>query len=396
MSKRFKLDFIFYLACCVTFFMAGINSEYRFLHIAYFYIVTMLLGIANVLVNYKNILKNKNNIFIFLYMLVAAIATALVDFNTLIHYAPSFICSACLVFSLMNKDENDFNYSRKYVSLLMVIFSLACNVLVCLSGFEDLYNQIGFISHKNVAGLINLVSFIICLNNVVKSNVKTDKIAYVLIAIVNLVFMYLSKSRTSLLCAIIFFALFIVVILKDKVKNKVGFYKYLAIILLFFVMAFVLFNKQILSFILKDQSLENAGFETIMDILLSGRYLLWFKAFPILFMNSPIIGNGIWTLNIVGQSTGAYLVAPEVLSLDYLHNFVFDSLYIGGIIGFVLLVIYFYNFFKQNKKNINSLVLINILIMFIYFMFDNTFIWSPLFSNLFLFIELGYLIKTNS
>lgn len=191
-----------------------------------------------------------------------------------------------------------------------------------------------FFTYDNASLFIFLPIAAVFVYYCIKFNNKSFK--YCLIYEISVLLMYLLKSAVS---AEVVFALFVVVSTiyfykitsRDKIKINISYKKTWIMILIFHIM--------IITIVGSDIAYKVAGFFE-KDGSFTGRDVIWHRAKEYISL-SPIFGYGM-------EET---LAKTMKLVYPHCHNILLEILYDGGIIGFVLYVIFIINFTPRKNNN---------------------------------------------
>lgn len=299
---------------------------------------------------------------IFVYFAVSALIVQpkqLIDFefyrrdgNVFITFAPLLVLGIC---------KYEFNL-KKIVSNFVLIATVANVVGIArFFIFKDSPEYFMFFSAHNAAG--GFLSMVVVFNIYVISARKYNKWIFTVCLFINLIGLYLTDSRGSILPLIL---AFMFVFIEKRIRNIEIIAFVVAFLCLFFVVAYIAVVRGYDVFVVKtsfDLPKEFANSEVINKVFSFNRsytaidrlFYLWPRAAQ-MFLYSPIFGAGMGTfndeINFIGQKGLIYLnVGSEYYSAsNHAHNSFLHILAENGLFGMLLVILFLWEIRKFAKK----------------------------------------------
>ena len=275
------------------------------------------------------------------------------------------------------------------VRYFIIAFTIIINIINLTQGENSKISM-----HYNVLGAMNMILVMYSSRLLFKKN-NILKIVGIALLALSFYMLVSSTSRASTLSALIYFALMLIALIIYKSKNKkVVIFSFIAVALIV-LLGIILFQDQLISFLLRGRSIEGLDFNEKMNVILSGRWTLWTDRFMSTMKTNTLFGHGIRTLNMIVNQQNLFLDA-QFQEHVFLHNAILDAIYSGGIIGFIYffgssLFFMIYVIKNLNNKSIEIIPTIMLLLtLSMYFLFDMYFIWNQGISFI-LFLEIAYL-----
>lgn len=328
-SKILAIGLFIYLLLLPLDFISIANSS-----------VTKYLVIIPFLFSLPALLTGKfkfNNLYFVLILYIINILISILysvnstlSFDRLVSVSTYFII--IIYFSSFKYTREDFTIIEKglvYSGIVVLLLFLISNpfdqgfrkTLVIFGNEQDPNYLVGFLIYPFLYSFYNFV--------------ERKKIKSLIFITLYLIAVLLTGSRGGLV-AIIFSALYLVIVRrKIKIKSMLSFTvaAIAVIILLNYVVPSDILNRFTL-----DYTVDDSG---------AGRFLIWKETINV-FMSSntsrKMFGYGMGTVTVVGSHSSVS------------HNIWLDALIESGIIGVVILLIMYYNFFKKSLKTKELLV----------------------------------------
>lgn len=312
----------------------------------------------------------------FVYFLITPLVFN-VDHKTYIDYFSTFI-----IYGMCGFIYSSINFDHKFLYRLAVLFSLVISPVVYLVVFYKFipsYVTDTFGYYMRVSHVVSMFLFILFYNSL-QDDSKIIRVVSFCLASVFFIFMITFGARSFLLAFMLFFIFF--VIKKYKSFN----FKFVFIVLVFmFVLYSELYSIMIwFNSLLSDYNVESRSLIRLIYIyesnedLSSGRYWIWGKGFEG-FLNSPIIGNGIASF----ENKYNY----------YVHNFVLQLLYEGGLILAVPVICVLVKFglvlFDKNISAVDWFFIFMIFFGGVFYLFFSGVIWS----SVYIWFFIGWVIN---
>ena len=426
-----KISFIIYLLI-IKFHFMDFNLQVidNVFFIGLFALLSIIFSIESMFYQLKaKIFKLNISIVLSVLFIILGLSTTFINVRKLPLVPISY--NIILFFLMMYIDSSrvDKEFIDKEMTTIFKIlsFSISTTAIISLSIVFiesifnlNLFNYSSFFQETRFVGVIGFNQNPItvastALIGIATSSIlysRTKKQYYIIFSIFNLIALLLTDSRGALLgllgmTLIVSFYYFI------KSKNKKNIIiSYLAIVLLLISFSYYNSTKSPIRSLQATSSeaiVETEGFnenpnlkyafqETSLLMKLSnGRFYIYREAF-ILGMKSPIIGNGFNTfVNNSKKEFGDKSYAASFTSEDP-HNLVFSVFYYTGILGLIIVGLFFTEIFKNSfkllkKTELEDYIMVGIVFgFFVISMFDyNMFIRVNFYPGMF-WTFVGYIL----
>tara|TARA_B100001057_G_scaffold173802_2_gene174550 strand:- start:20390 stop:22171 length:1782 start_codon:yes stop_codon:yes gene_type:complete len=282
----------------------------------------------------KYYLKISNVLKIFTGLFIVSVASTINSLNineSLISLNKIFIVLSTIVCVsvLINKKES--LQSLTYILFISVLFE-SLYVFYDYFTSSDL-NFSGVSMNRNISSFSILVKvpFIYIYQSLNQNQNKLISILYELIVILSII---LLESRAAIFILTLIFILK-AVFLKDKIRSFISLCLIVLTVIIYYPFSRVLQGKDIISS------------NIMLDESLSLRFDFFSHAIE-LFLNNPLIGNGV----------GMWKVLSNQMKLSqvpyYVHNDFLQFLIETGAIGFIMYILFFFSIFYSIKKQWNN------------------------------------------
>ena len=323
------------------------NASLRWLTVA----SVNLVFLSYILISKKKYyLKISNVLKIFTGLFIVSVASTINSLNineSLISLNKIFIVLSTIVCVSVLINKKDSLQSLTYILFISVLFE-SLYVFYDYFTSSDL-NFTGVSMNRNISSFSILVKvlFIYIYQSLNQNQNKLISILYELIVILSII---LLESRAAIFILTLIFILK-AVFLKDKIRSFINLCLIVLTVIIYYPFSRVLQGKDIISS------------NIMLDESLSLRFDFFSHAIE-LFLNNPLIGNGV----------GMWKVLSNQMKLSqvpyYVHNDFLQFLIETGAIGFIMYILFFFSIFYSIKKQWNNSS-IYILLAFLIFLIDS-------------------------
>ena len=247
---------------------------------------------------------------------------------------------------------------------LCCAMSIPCFIIACVQKWLGLtwsygarYSSVFY--NPNYYAFFIAIVILFCIYNIIKSENKTSKILYAVLIPINLVALYLTECRTTIIVVILTCP-----IMLGFCKKKRWLYIYLGLLAAFMLTG--LFFGDTLTWLPRMDSI----FED-----LEKRLSIWKGAIDSI-KDAPIFGRGYNSYVRINDLYGSY-------NADHAHNLVLEMLLNFGIVGSLVLFTYFFinvnkiiHLHRQNKCHMRYALTISVIVsVILHGLLDITMLW---------------------
>lgn len=337
--------------------MENIPNELFFFSIVFFFFLVTSVFL------YKPNIKKCNLKFSLLSIAISSIISLInletngQSFRYLFSIIPVLFFLVYLYFSSTTKKTHADFLSWCLIGIGLLLSSELILEGLQIGSFEKKITTLGW-GGANTAAIYMNIAFISCFYVITSTKHIIEKIVCFIFACFIVFVLVLTQCRAGYFAFVICFVPCVLLSLFTS-KSKKQLFIFYVIGLLFTLIMFLIFREEIIK-------IFRIGMKDGIDD--HGRFAMWEYAMNAFFKN-PIIGNGLFSVDVIGN------VDPKRLSV--VHNFVVQCLFSFGIVGLLAMLFFIYEliraFFRNGITTFKWFFALIVLSGVIHGLLDNTF-----------------------